>query len=158
VNGPLQPLAERFAFNDKFLDMTVEGFDDADWLRRAGPGNHAQWLLGHLASTRRWALREFGQAAEEQPWEQHFGMGKQPSLQSDDISPALLREAFGKNGEALRRYLASLTDVQAAAPFKPFPDGSRTVGGVAHFLHFHETYHLGQIGLLRRLAGKKGVV
>jgi len=154
----LQSLADRFAFNDNFLDMLVEGFDDADWLRRAGPGNHSQWLLGHLASTRRQALREFGQAAEEQPWERHFGTGEQPSPQSDDIAPALLREAFGKNGEALRRYLGGLSGEQAAAPFKTFPDGSKTVGGVAHFLHFHETYHLGQIGLLRRVCGKKGAV
>ena len=158
MSSPLQPLADRFAFNDRFLDMLVEGFSEEDWLRRAGPGNHAQWLLGHLASTRRSSLRGFGQSAEEQPWEQHFGMGHAPTPQSDDIAPALLREAFIKNGEALRRWLAGLTEEQAAAPFKPFPDGSRTVGGVAHFLHFHETYHLGQLGLLRRACGKKGVV
>jgi uncharacterized damage-inducible protein DinB len=159
TSTPLRPLAERFAFNDRFLDMLVEGFDDADWLRRAGPGNHSQWLLGHLASTRRWALREFGQpGAEEQPWEQHFGMGHEPTPQSDDIAPALLREAFLKNGEALRRFLSAVTLEQAAAPFKPFPDGSKTLGGAAHFLHFHETYHLGQVGLLRRVCGRKGAV
>ena len=158
MSAPLQPLAERFAFNDRFLDMLTEGFTEADWLRRAGPGNHAQWLLGHLASTRRASLRGFGQDAEEQPWEQHFGIGREPTQDSDDIAPALLREAFIKNGAELRRWLASLDEAQAAAAFRPFPDGSRTVSGVAHFLHFHESYHLGQIGLLRRVCGKPGVV
>lgn len=156
--APLQSLADRFAFNDKFLDMLTDSFDDRDWLMRGGPGNHAQWLLGHLATTRRWALREFGQPAEEQPWEQHFGMGHSPTPLSDDIAPAQLREAFVKNGASLRAYLAGLPAERATAPFKPFPDGSNTVGGAAHFLHFHETYHLGQIGLLRRMSGKKGVV
>jgi uncharacterized damage-inducible protein DinB len=33
------------------------------------------------------------------------------------------------------------------------PDGSDTVAGVLHFLYFHETYHLGQLGLLRRMNG-----
>ena len=61
MSAPLQPLAERFAFNDRFLDMLTEGFTEGDWLRRGGPGNHAQWLLGHLASTRRASLRGFGQ-------------------------------------------------------------------------------------------------
>ena len=42
MSAPLQALAERFAFNDRFLDMLTEGFTDADWLRSAGPGNHAQ--------------------------------------------------------------------------------------------------------------------
>jgi len=158
MSAPLQALAERFAFNDRFLDMLTEGFTDADWLRRAGPGNHAQWLLGHLASTRRAALRGFGEKVEEQPWERHFGMGHEPTAESDDIAPALLREAFIKNGAALRRWLGALDEAQAAAEFRPFPDGSRTVAGVAHFLHFHESYHLGQIGLLRRMCGKAGVV
>ena len=157
--SPLVPLAQRFAFNDRFLDLLVEGFEDHDWLVRGGGGNHAQWLLGHLASTRRWALREFGlSGAEELPWEKHFGMGTSPTPASDDIAPALLREAFLKNGEALRAWMQSLTPEQAELPFKPFPDGSRTVGGAMHFLYFHETYHLGQVGLLRRIAGKKGVV
>ncbi len=119
--APLAALADRFAFNDRFLDMLTEDFDDRDWLLRGGPGNHAQWLLGHLATTRRWALREFGQPAEEQPWEQHFGMGHAPTPQSDDIAPALLRESFVKNGAALRAFLSGLTDERAAAAFKPFP-------------------------------------
>ena len=76
---PLVPLADRYAFNDKFLDSLTQDFEDRDWLRRAGDGNHAQWLLGHLASTRRWLLREAGGHAEEEAWEKHFGMGCKPT-------------------------------------------------------------------------------
>jgi hypothetical protein len=47
---------------------------------------------------------------------------------------------------------------QAAAAFRSFPDGSSTLQGGAHFLHFHETYHIGQTALLRRLAGKPGAI
>ena len=36
------------------------------------------------------------------------------------------------------------------------PDGSATVAGALGFLAWHESYHLGQLGLLRRLAGKPG--
>src|SRR5262249_19040078 len=156
--APLQSLADRFAFKAPFLDMLTEGFDDADWLRRGGPGNHAQWLVGHLARSRRAALRAFGQPVEEQPWEQDFAMGQRPTPQSDDIAPAQLREAFFKNGAALRTFLEGLTPERAAESCKALPDGSDTLAGAAHFLHFHETYHLGQIGLLRRISGKNGVV
>ena len=55
---PLQALGDRFAFNEGFLDQLTEGFAAADWLARQGEANHAQWLLGHLASTRSWAARE----------------------------------------------------------------------------------------------------
>jgi uncharacterized damage-inducible protein DinB len=155
--NPLKPLADRFLFNDRFLDQLVQGFDEADWHRRAGAGNHAQWLLGHLAVTRRWALRLAGQATEEEAWEAHFGQGRAPGPQGDDIAPELLREAFLKAGERLRAHLASATQTQADAPMREFPDGSRTMGAGMHFLHFHESYHLGQIGLLRRVAGKPGL-
>lgn len=155
---PLATLADRFAFNDRFLDILTQDFDDHDWLRRAGEGNHAQWLLGHLASTRRRFVHDTGKPAEEEAWETLFGQGRKPTAQSDDISPALLREAFLKNGQLLRGHLHTLTLVQVDAPVRPFPDGTTTVGGGAHFIHFHETYHLGQMGLLRRLGGKKGFI
>jgi hypothetical protein len=154
----LKPLADRFLFNDRFLDQLTQGFDERDWHRRAGPSNHAQWLLGHLAATRRWALRLLGLAMEEEAWEAHFGQGTPPGPQGDDIAPELLREAFRKAGERLRVHLSEATPEQIDAPFREFPDGSRTMGGGVHFLHFHESYHLGQIGLLRRVAGKPGLI
>jgi hypothetical protein len=154
--APLAALAQRFAFNETFLDQLTRDFEDRDWLHREGEVNHAQWLLGHLAATRRWALREMVIGQEEEPWERHFGKGSKSTAQSDDISPAMLRESFIKNGELLRRHLLAQDPAQAAAPFRPFPDGSTTLAGGAHFLHFHESYHLGQIGLIRRLLGKPG--
>jgi hypothetical protein len=154
---PLAPLAQRFAFNETFLDRLTADFEDRDWLHREGAANHAQWVLGHLAATRRWALREMGKGLEEEPWERHFGMGGKATPQSDDIPPAMLRESFVKNGDALRRHLLAQNEKQAEAPFRSFPDGSSTLSGGAHFLHFHESYHLGQLGLIRRLLGKPGI-
>jgi hypothetical protein len=154
---PLAALARRFAFNDGFLDKLTADFTEHDWLARHGEANHAQWLLGHLAATRRWALRELGRVTDELAWEKHFGMGARPTAESDDIAPALLREAFLKKGAQLASHIATLTEAQAAAPFRPFPDGSNTLGAAMHFLHFHESYHLGQLGLIRRLSGKPGL-
>jgi uncharacterized damage-inducible protein DinB len=36
--------------------------------------------------------------------------------------------------------------------------GKETVGDQLAFLQFHEAYHIGQAGLLRRLAGKDGAI
>ena len=40
---------------------------------------------------------------------------------------------------------------------KPMPDGANTVAGLVRFMCFHESYHIGQLGLLRRLLGKPGL-
>jgi DinB superfamily len=156
--NPLVPLSRRLTFNESFLDKLTADFHDGEWLVRQGEGNHAQWLLGHLAATRRWALRELGQLSEQEPWEQHFGMGSHPTPLGDDIAPALLRESFMKTGHALVKHLATLDEAAANAPFRKFPDGSDTLAGGMHFLHFHESYHLGQLGLIRRLLGKPGLI
>jgi hypothetical protein len=156
--GPLSALADRFAFNDRFLDQLTDGFSEADWHAPAGEANHAQWLMGHLASTRRWALRLLGADAPAEAWEQHFGLGAHPSAQSDDISPALLRESFRRAGAELRSRLVAITPEQAAADFREFPWGTKDLSGGVHFLHFHECYHLGQLGLLRRMAGRPGLI
>jgi hypothetical protein len=37
-------------------------------------------------------------------------------------------------------------------------DANGTLGDKLGFLQFHEAYHAGQIGLLRRLVGKEGKI
>ena len=155
--GPLTALARRFAFNDAFLANLTEGFEPSDWLHRGGEANHAQWLVGHLASTRRWALRLLGVSADEEPWERHFGQKSPPTTQSDDIAPEMLLESFVKNGEVLREHMAAMSTEATEAALFDFPDGSHSADGGLHFLHFHESYHLGQIGLIRRAVGKPGI-
>ena len=151
-------LIRGLAFNDQMLDSATEGFALDDWLHRPeGGGNHAQWLLGHLAATRRYAARLAGAAVEEVPWEQLFGQGAQPGGPADDVAPEMLREAYRTVGRELRERLEDLGPQAGDKPLaKPFPDGSDTVDGALHFLYMHEVYHLGQLGLLRRMAGKAG--
>ena len=37
------------------------------------------------------------------------------------------------------------------------PAPATTVAGLVRFMCFHESYHIGQLGLLRRLNGKSGL-
>jgi hypothetical protein len=155
---PLAPLADRFAFDDGFLDQLTGDFTEDDWLARTGETNHAQWLLGHLASARRFILRLLEQPADEQDWEKHFGAGCRPSAESEALTPATLREEFRAAGEQLVAALRQAPAELAGKAVDRFPDGSATVGGAVHFLHFHEAYHLGQLGLIRRTRGRPGLV
>jgi hypothetical protein len=52
----------------------------------------------------------------------------------------------------------TITPEQAAMDFREFPWGTKDLSGGMHFLHFHESYHLGQIGLIRRMAGRPGLI
>ena len=35
--------------------------------------------------------------------------------------------------------------------------GGTTVADGVQFMHFHESYHIGQLGMLRRICGKAGL-
>jgi uncharacterized damage-inducible protein DinB len=160
MSTPFADLARRLRFNEKLLAVATEGFTPADWSHRPSPegGNTAHWILGHVTQSRRMMARMLGAEIESAPWEHGFGMNSKPEDTTDYPAPEELARDHAASGARLEELLGALTPERAAAPTKgrPMPDGSRTLGDVLHFLHFHETYHLGQIGLVRRIVGKPG--
>ena len=157
--APLADLAPRFAFNAAFLKQLTADFDADGWQRIGGEGGSpAHWIVGHLAVARRGLLRKLGGETPEKPWEASFGRGSDAqNVSSDAPDPEALVADIESSGNGIAERLGALTPNEAAADFgRKFPDGSTTIAGSAHFLYFHETYHLGQLGLIRRQAGKSG--
>jgi uncharacterized damage-inducible protein DinB len=60
---------------------------------------------------------------------------------------------FTTSQERIRAGLGRLKDEDLSRK-----NGDQELGEALHFLHFHEAYHIGQIGLLRRIAGKEGAI
>ena len=159
MDAPLADLARRFRFHENVLAATTGAFTADDWATPPGPrgGNTPHWILGHLASTRRYLARRLGVDLPEEPWEALFPMNSQPSGTAGYPAPAALTADFAATGARLSARLLELSAAQADEEWGgTFPDGSHTLAGAAGFLHFHEAYHLGQLGLARRLRGHAG--
>ncbi len=161
MTTPYASLADQFAFNDKALAMFSSGFEGDDWLHRGeGRSNHALWLLGHMTHYRRWMARELFDVDVSTDLGERFAMG---STRDDDVEstpPEELRAAYVAAGDVVRAQLRELTEEAGAVALADdpgMPDGSKTVGDVARFLFFHESMHIGQVGLLRRCMGKDGL-
>jgi len=157
---PLASLSRLYRFNDRLIDLTTEGFSDDDWLHRPSRrgGNHAYWILGHLAHSRRGILRGLGRSVPTAPWEEHFKRGSKPGEGMDGPAPAELKGDFHSSGETLANRIEEITPEEAAAPYvRKVPDGSQDVAGAMHFMLWHEAGHLGQLTLLRRAVGKPGL-
>ncbi|HKE01569.1 MAG TPA: DinB family protein [Planctomycetota bacterium] len=153
----LSDLARRFRFNERFLAMLTKDLDETDWTARppAG-GNSAAWIVGHLAHFRRVTLRGLGADVPQAPWEPRVAMGSKPREAEPIAPPAELMRDFAESGAKLEARLLAMTPEDAATPTPPLPDGSKTRAALATFYHFHETYHLGQLGYLRRTRGRPG--
>jgi uncharacterized damage-inducible protein DinB len=68
--------------------------------------------------------------------------------------------AFNASQEPVVEGLRVLTPAEAAkpAPFSPTDNPDETVGTLLALSVFHEAYHAGQIGILRRMSGKAGLI
>lgn len=152
-------LSRRYAFQTRLVELVVSDFDADAWsfTPREG-GNHATWLITHMASSRRSVARSLGADLPKAAWEGLAGF-KAELQPASAFPPAVeILEDFKSTGSTICQRLAEATpEVLDGSLDHPLPDGTTRVGDAAGFFYMHEAYHLGQIGYLRRLMGKVGM-
>ena len=83
-----------------------------------------------------------------------------PLTRENAISFEELKRRFKALQEPLVNCLDRLSpaDMDKPAPFSPTGNPKETMGTLLASLAFHEAYHAGQTGLLRRVIGREGVI
>lgn len=119
--------------------------------------NHSLWIIGHIACTDDYFMREFSGRPMTLPerWHTIFGMGSTPTSDASQYPGAdVVIAALNDRRHAYIAWYESLTDQQRAQPaperwlrFAP------TNGDVAYFLTWHRGFHSGQLSTLRRALG-----
>jgi hypothetical protein len=141
------------------LRKNVEGISHEESLKNFPPeGNSLNWVVGHVVNARNRALALAGQEAPLS--EDRYA----PYATGDDWGPSTaipfeeLLADFERLQEPLKKALLSISPEALAEPASLIPtrDPSGTVGSLLTGIVFHEAYHAGQMGLLRRLLGKPG--
>jgi hypothetical protein len=154
-------MAKLFDIDAKVLGMNTEGVSHEESLVEPRPaGNCLNWIAGHIVASRGEILKLVGEepvwdAAAARPYER----GAKPPLDPGSLQnlDRILAD-FARAQELIVAGLARLTPDDLAASAGEGPLGEMTVGMKIAFLQFHEAYHLGQIGLLRRIVGKEGAI
>jgi hypothetical protein len=148
-------LTHMFNFNQRALKINLDGITHEDSVRLPSPaGNSINWIVGHLVANRQAVLELAGEPtiwsdADSAPYDR----GSKPLAPEDARPMAALVADFDRTQEAIARGLARLGPTELAAP-----KGNSTVAAQLIFLHFHEAYHIGQTGIVRRLIGKPGAI
>jgi len=63
-----------------------------------------------------------------------------------------------QTSQRLGERLSGLTSGDLAAPHgEPFPQADESLSGWLHFSLWHDSYHVEQLGLIRRILGKDGL-
>ncbi len=156
-------LAVQLGYNNYTFHKNTDGVSHAKSLVQPHPGgNCLNWVVGHLAGSRDKLRGVLGLeptlGAEENPV---YARSAEPLTDAANAAPFdELTAAFARDQDDLAAALGKLTPEQLAAPapFSPGNNPQETVATLLAGLVFHEAYHIGQTGVLRRIAGHAGVL
>jgi len=156
-------LRAQLEFVDFALQKNLEGLTHEQSLQSAAEGgNSINWVLGHMVDTRGAMLRLLGgEPLVGERFQELYGRGTQRIGEGDDCEPLeALVEAWSAYQRALLERLETATDElwNAQVPKIFEPEGTEPAGVQFATFLFHEIYHAGQIGVIRRNVGLEGAI
>jgi uncharacterized damage-inducible protein DinB len=146
-----------FGNNVRLLELNSAGLtNDLAAQRPANGVASAAWIVGHLVASRRRILKLVGGAAPEDPlWDKHYARGGPGT--SAHLEWEKLVEAFRSADQDLKAAFLQWADWDRPT-LNPALGVEQPLEQVLAFLYMHECYHLGQIGIIRKLHGLPGAI
>jgi hypothetical protein len=145
------------------VTTNLQGISHEESLIQPHPGgNCLNWVLGHLLSIYNQLLPLLGQQPATDPATiERYKRGSQPITRPEEARR--FDELLAEWDETVKRVdagIAALTPEQMEKPAPPGPplEPGDKVRDVLSVVLFHQGYHAGQTGVLRRLAGKEGAI
>jgi uncharacterized damage-inducible protein DinB len=149
-----ESLTQSYATNHWLIKNITEGLTNADSLVQPPyDGNCLNWVLGHILAGRHTALKLAGAAPV---WSQEevdrYNTGSSPITSSEQALP--LEKLLGDLDRSQERIAAALGDISKVELMEEVETdrGLKPIAEHLAGLHWHETYHTGQLELLRDLA------
>ncbi|MCF7810131.1 DinB family protein [bacterium] len=148
-------LIQLFRINYSALQMNVKDISDAESLILPGGkgGNCLNWVVGHITQSRNITLDLLKEEPVIEPKDAEIYKRGEHVDSVEDLMPFTeIMNAFNQSQKALLTALDELSDDSLNRPVKEGEES--TLEQQLSFLNFHEAYHIGQTGLLRRIIGK----
>jgi uncharacterized damage-inducible protein DinB len=156
VNREAGALAAVLRLNTRLFERCLERLSDAEAEERVGSGNSMGFIALHVVDARFYLTRLLGQPVDD-PFPEFAEVRSNDEV---DRLPALdtLRASWRDISPRVVAALESLTPEQARAEASSgFPIDDPSVLGTAAFLVQHESYHIGQLSVLRRQLGHPSI-
>lgn len=137
------PVVQSLQMQQAFYAKALAGIKDEDASKRIDQGNHISWLAGHIVSCRYMLLGMLG-VQEQEPYPLHYAGLKRITKEA---YPTLddLQQDMPAISEKLTHRLLAMSEEELNADFH----GGKLLDVVLFFV-YHEAYHIGQIGMLRK--------
>ena len=152
--GAIAPIVYIFEANDGLIRQTLSDLPaEALWKQPGGQGNSIMWIVGHITQTRAGMLSLLGERAST-GWGELFRRGAQRQDSSVYPEPRAIKAAGVEMSKRLHAKLATITETELAAPITTvkLPNVNTVLDALAFFA-FHEAYHVGQLGYVKKALG-----
>jgi len=156
-------LATQFRFAHGVFHRNTEGITHVETLEQPQPaGNCMNWIGGHLADARNGILRLLDRPPVfPEEYSERYRRGSAPITEPGRaLDWSRIVAAMDESHEAILDALTTIAPERLAAPMpedrNPFQVSN--VGEMLGTFVFHESYHVGQLGVLRRVYGKAGAI
>ena len=156
-------LAVQFQFTHLVFKRNVQDVSHEESMTLPQPGgNCLNWVAGHITATRDHLL---GLLGDEPVWtsenKKKYVRGSAPWTNGQDAER--LETILERFDESQKRLVAKIHNLDEFALSAPVPQdknafGVDNMGELLATFAFHESYHVGQTGILRRWLGKEGAI
>jgi hypothetical protein len=156
----IQPVISQFELQTRLFNNVLEGIEDVKGSKRISDHvNHLQWIAGHLTNSRYGVASGLGIEAGF-PYKEQYTDPTEPPPYNRTISssvkyPSLteIKKSWNDLAASFTEKISGLSDEQLSSgiPF-PVPTG-KTFQALLAFLASHESYHIGQMSIIRKSLG-----
>jgi hypothetical protein len=155
-----QILIELYKNNHDIIHKQLDGIShEESLLQLPFRGNCMNWVIGHILGIRGDALEQMGLPGTFNDAEEKlYGYGSDPITCPDNACS--LDELVSRLDESLKRVIAGLETLYLEGQMSPTQiwRGPMPLITALGYIQWHESYHTGQLELLRQLAGKNDKV
>jgi hypothetical protein len=148
-----------FNLNTRLFLNALDGISEEQAKERISDHNNPLcWIAVHTVWARYNACAMLGKPPAKNPYDGLFEGFKPFDPDYKYASLAEIKEEWKKASELLKEGLATVTEEHLAAdcPFKS-PIGDNSFGGTIAFFAQHESYDIGQVGLLKKYFTKEAM-
>jgi hypothetical protein len=152
-------LIQSFATTGRIIHMQADGLTHEQMmLQPPFRGNCFNWVLGHISSNRDHALRLLGaEPVFSEAEAALYRTGSDPMTAAETaVDSQRLVQAIDESQARLAAGLGQASAETLNAIYNE--ERNQTVADRIAGLHWHETYHTGQLELLRQLAGTNDAI
>ncbi len=156
---PTAALRAQFDMQTRLFANVLSGISDAEAnIRNTDTTNNIKWVAGHLLHTRINSLSRTVGLPFDNGYAAAFDRGVALDVNAEYPSLEVILDRWNSTAPAIAEALAGLgEDTLAATAPSPAPIADPTLLGLLAFLLSHESLHIGQLSILRKMAGKEAM-